>query len=468
MSFLAKRIKDAFMNKNTHTEDGQNGVKAAFGPELAKASILVVDDEIGMRHFLKKTLADKCRLVDVAATPAEASECLDGKSYDVIMLDNIMPGMTGLEWLADQWQIGLRSDIILMTAYADLDTAIEALRLGVSDFLLKPFHSNQVLNAISKSLAKTELKRQNSVLRQELAAGSDLLRQRDSFIGSSQVAQALRETIERAAAINAHVVIEGETGTGKHIAARMLHSVSPRAHQPFTWLPCFGITQEEFRERLFGRVDGPHASGTEGILSTAEGGVLFLEDVDMLPANCQNTLVEWLSTGRFQPVGGGRSFESDIRVVCCCKESLKEAVESGRFRTDLYYLLNVHEIWLPPLRERPSDVIEIAEFFLKTLSSRMGGAAPELTASVKRRLMAHDWPGNVMELRNVVERAIIQGGFDRALQDVGGTETESLEAVEQRHILNVLQACGGNKAEAARILGVARKTIDRKCQAWGL
>ncbi|WP_460275790.1 sigma-54-dependent transcriptional regulator [Celeribacter sp. ULVN23_4] len=456
------------MNKKTHTENNLDGAGTAFGPDLARASILVVDDEMGMRHFLKKALSGKCRRVDVAATPAEASACLDGASYDVIMLDNIMPGMTGLEWLSAQWQIGLRSDIILMTAYADLDTAIEALRLGVNDFLLKPFHSNQVLNAISKCLAKTALKRQNTVLRQELEAGSDLLRQRDNFVGSSQAAQTLRATIERAAQINAHVVIEGETGTGKHIAARMLHSVSPRAHRPFAWLPCFGIGFEEFRERLFGHVDAPNTPGAEGILNTADGGVLFLEDVDMLPASCQNLLVEWLSTGRFQPVGGGRSFQTDIRVVCCCKGSMKQAVESGAFRTDLFYLLHVHEVWIPPLRERPADVIEIAEFFLKTLSARMGAVSPTLSATDKRRLMAHDWPGNVMELRNVVERAIIQGGFERALQDVGGIETESLEAVEQRHILNVLQSCGGNKAEAARILGVARKTIDRKCQAWGL
>ncbi|WP_417262524.1 sigma-54-dependent transcriptional regulator [Celeribacter sp.] len=456
------------MTDQTHKkQDMGQEAGTAFGPDLAKASVLVVDDELGMRHFLKKALSTKCRHVDVAATPAEASAYLDGESYDVIMLDNIMPGMTGLEWLADQWQIGLRSDIILMTAYADLDTAIEALRLGISDFLLKPFHSNQVLNAISKSLAKTALKRQNTVLRQELAAGSDLLRQRDTFVGSSQAAQTLRDTIERAAQINAPVVIEGETGTGKHIAARMLHSVSPRAHKPFAWLPCFGISFEDFRERLFGRVDRSVSSG-EGILNTAEGGVLFLEDVDLLPPAGQNLLVEWLSTGRFQPVGGGRSFQTDIRVVCCSKGNMKQAVEDGSFRTDLFYLLNVHEVWIPPLRERPSDVIEIAEFFLTSLSARMGAVAPDISASDKRRLMAHDWPGNVMELRNVVERAIIQGGFERALQDVGSTETESLEAVEQRHILNVLQACGGNKAEAARILGVARKTIDRKCQAWGL
>jgi DNA-binding NtrC family response regulator len=458
------------MNERSERMDASAPQLPAFGSDIANASILVIDDEEGMRHFLNKSLSRHCRSVVVSASLSEASELLDDQSFDVIILDNIMPGVTGLEWLAEQRNIGLNSEVILMTAYADLDTAINAIRVGASDFLLKPFHSNQILNAISKILARTELKRENSLLRHELAEGRDLLRQRDTLIGSSAKAQAVREKIRTAAAIDAHVVIHGETGTGRQISARMLHNESSRRFRAFAWLPCFGITADDFKERLFGTLQSSHHGneGAEGILQSAEGGTLFLDDVEMLSAQCQNILVEWLNTGRFQPIGGGRTFQSDIRVVCCASRPLQYAVEEKTFRPDLFYMLNVHEIRLPSLRERPTDIPDIADFFLQTLSQRMGAEAPELTAQVRRRFMAYDWPSNVMELRNVVEHAIIQGGFDEGLQKPHIDASETLADVEQRHILSVLQACGGNRAQAARQLGVARKTIDRKCQSWGI
>ncbi|MEM8570088.1 MAG: sigma-54 dependent transcriptional regulator [Pseudomonadota bacterium] len=458
------------MQDEAHIRQTTEPAGADFGSRLHHASVLIVDDEEGMRHFLQKTLAERCSRVDATADTEEASKLLDQQSYSVIILDNIMPGQTGLEWLADQQRIGLHSDIILMTAYADLETAIAAIRAGASDFLLKPFRSNQVLNAVSKSLAKTELRRQNSVLRHELEAGSDILRQRDTFVGSSPATNAVREAIRSAGMIDAHVVIQGEPGTGQQIAARMLHTCSSRRERPFIGLQCYGLSEAEFRAKLFGHVGrtGSSQGQTDGILHDAYGGTLYLEDVDLLNPACQNVLTELLSTGRFQPIGGGRSFQSDVRVVCSSTSMLREAVDTNRFRPDLYYILNVQEVSLPPLRERPSDIVEIAEFLLMKLSARMGVAEPKISATERRKIMAYDWPGNVMELRNVVERAIIQGSFERALQDVGSGEVESLAAVEQRHILNVLEACEGNRAEAARRLGVARKTIDRKCQAWGL
>ncbi|MEM9900273.1 MAG: sigma-54 dependent transcriptional regulator [Pseudomonadota bacterium] len=440
---------------------------AAFDIGLAAASILVVDDEPGMRHFLKKALSAKCGRVDVSENAAMASEMLDQRSYDVIIIDNLMPGQTGLEWLLEQRTVGLHSDVIVITAYADLETAIEAIRAGASDFILKPFRSNQVLNAISKCLAKSKLQKQNSLLRHELTEGKDLLRHRDTLIGSSPASEEVRRQIKSAALIEANVVIQGETGLGKHVAARMLHRASSRRAEPFTSLQCYGLDASELRSRLFGSLD-PVGEAREGMLRYADGGVIYFEDVELLDSACQNVLLEWLTTGRFRPVGGGRSFLTDIRVVCSCSEPLRRASEGGAFHPDLFYLLNVHEIRLPPLRERPADILEIAEVFSQTMAARMGATPLPLTASAKRKLMAHAWPGNVMELRNIVERALILGSFDGALKDMGPEETESLSAVEQRHILRVLEACNGNRAEAARRLGVARKTIDRKCQAWNL
>ncbi|MEM9709205.1 MAG: sigma-54 dependent transcriptional regulator [Pseudomonadota bacterium] len=441
--------------------------EVVFDAALAAASLLVVDDEPGMRHFLQKSLAGKCARVDVSKTAAQASELLDQTSYDVIIIDNIMPGQTGIEWLREQRQVGLHSDVIVITAYADLETAIEALRAGASDFILKPFRSNQVLNAISKCLAKSSLQKQNSLLRHELSEGKDLLRHRNTLIGSSPASREVRLQIETAAQIDGDVVIQGETGLGKEVAARMLHGASARGDKPFTPLQCYGLEASDLRDRLFGSLDLA-GDGHEGILRYTEGGVIYFEDVELLDSAGQGILLEWLSTQRFRPVGGSRSFPTDIRVVCSCSEPLRAAVDRGRFHQDLYYLLNVHEIRLPPLRERPEDIVEIADVFNAAIAERIGATPLDLTASAKRKLMAHTWPGNVMELRNIVERALILGSFDGALKDVGPEETESLAAVEQRHILRVLEACGGNRAEAARRLGVARKTIDRKCQAWNI
>ncbi|MEM1149084.1 MAG: sigma-54 dependent transcriptional regulator [Pseudomonadota bacterium] len=443
-----------------------------FTEDLSKAAVLVIDDEPGMRNFMSKALSGVCARVDVTADTAAASELLDEKSYDVIVLDNVMPNKSGLEWLQEQQGIGLYSDAILMTAYADLDTAIAAIRAGASDFLLKPFRTNQLLNAISQSLARSRLQRQNSILRHELELGKDLLLHRDALLGTSREIQGVREAIERAAPSHAHVVIRGEVGSGKQVAARMLHARSLRSESPFVWLQCYGMTEETFQARLFGQMDGraPEATaGQDGMLMNAAGGTLFLEDVEMLSSGCQNILVELLSTSRFRPLGAERSLELDVRIVSSTTRPLQDEVRDQAFRADLYYLLNVVEIVLPPLRDRADDVLDLTGFFAESLAQRMGIDVPELSPAVRRRLLAHHWPGNVMELRNTVERALILGAFDAAIGDQAVSETsESLAAVEQRHVLAVLEACGGNRAEAARRLGVARKTIDRKCQAWGL
>lgn len=440
--------------------------------DLGRAAILVVDDEDGMRNFLSKTLGAVCGRVDLAADTAEASRLLDQTQYDVILLDNVMPGQSGVDWLREQSRIGLYSDAILMTAYADLPTAIAALKAGASDFLLKPFRSNQVINAITQSLTRSRLSRQNAVLRHELEAGADILKHRKALVGSSPEINGVRDAIGRAALSQAHGLILGEVGTGKQVAARMLHDLSPRAEKPFIWAQCRGMTEASFEARLLGRVaEGNGAADQPGFLMDAAGGTLFLDDIDALPAPCQNLLMEVLSAERFQPLGAGRSVALDVRIVGSATRSLKDAVGRGDFRADLYYRLAVIEVALPPLRERAQDALDLAEFFLEALSESMGLTRPALAPATRRRILAYPWPGNVMELRNWIERALIHGDFDGALghQEAPGADgSEALAAVERRHILGVLEACGGNRAEAARRLGVARKTIDRKCAAWGV
>ncbi len=443
-----------------------------FSDELAQAAVLVIDDEPGMRNFLYKVLTGNCAKVHVMADTRDASRHLDENTYDVIVLDNIMPDKTGLQWLAEQRQIGLFSDAILITAHADLDTAIQAIRAGASDFLLKPFRSNQVLNAIARSLERARLRRQNSVLRHELEVGKDILKHRNALLGTSDEIQKARQAIDRAATSHANVVFRGEVGSGKQVAARMLHAASPRAVHPFVWLQCYGMTERTFQERLFGQL-GAEADGSvyghEGILLSAAGGTLYLEDVEMLSAECQNILAELISTGRFSPLGARRSLRFDMRIISSTTRPLGGIAAERVFRADLFYLLTVVEIVLPPLRQRTADIIELTTYFSGKLSQRMGTGIPDFSPMARRRFLAHDWPGNVMELRNTVERALIHGDFEAALgTSATQFDIEDLAAVERRHILAVLDACDGNRAEAARRLGVARKTIDRKCRSWAL
>ncbi|MEM9734509.1 MAG: sigma-54 dependent transcriptional regulator [Pseudomonadota bacterium] len=459
---------------NLYQNDGTaiQSISDEFDVDIAQARVLIVDDEPGIRNFLFKALREYCAAVETAENTEEASKKLDETSFDVIILDNVMPKVSGLEWLAEQKRIGLLSDTILITAFADLDTAISAIRAGASDFLLKPFRINQILNALGQSMARSRLRRQNSLLRYELETGKDLLRHRDALIGVSEAMNMVRRMIERAANTPAHVVIRGEAGSGKQIAARMLHSNSAQAQNPFVWIQCKAMTEEGFQARLFGRVEDMNhgsVSGEEGILINAAGGTLFLEDVELLTPACQNILTELLSTGRFRPLGAERSFELDMRVISSTTAPLKDTVEAGAFRTDLFYLLNVAEIAIPALRERPEDILELLNFFAQNLAKQMGLQAPVLDPIMRRRYLAHHWPGNVMELRNTVERALIVGEYQSpAFADKADAEHETLAVVERRHVLKVLDACGGNRAEAARQLGLARKTIDRKCQAWGL
>lgn len=440
-----------------------------FENVLEGSSILVIDDEPGIRHFIQKQLSSFGARIDVASNTKIATNLLDDFDYDLILLDNILPDQKGLDWLSEQKRVGLYCEAILMTAYADLGTAIEAIRAGASDFLVKPFRSNQILNVVVQNLTKSNLRKQNSILRNEIKAGEDLLRQRNALIGTSKEIENVRSEIKRAAKIDAHVVISGEVGSGKQIAARMLHDCSPRSNYPFVWLQCNGLNDETFKSNLFGQIDSNFNYDKTGLLADAKGGTLFLEDVELLTPTSQNILVELLTTGRFKPLGAARNFSLDVRIVCSTTKSLFKAVEENLFRADLYYLLNIHEIVLPPLRERPEDIVLIAEFFLEKLQNRIGITAPEITASIRRRLMSHEWLGNVMELRNAVERALIRGTFDTVIDSESpSSNVKSLAAVEKRHFLTVLEECSGNRNEAARRLGVARKTIDRKCNIWGV
>jgi DNA-binding NtrC family response regulator len=447
-----------------------------FGPWLAQASILVVDDEPGMRNFLVRTLGPRCKRIEEAADTEEASRKLDANHFDVVILDNIMPGRNGVDWLAEQRTIGFFADAILMTAFADLETAIRALQAGAVDFVLKPFRSNQILNAVARCLDRIRLQRENYVLRYELRSTSDHVLLRDRLIGTSPAIQRVRETLAKVARLPTSVLLTGQSGTGKEVAARSLHSLSDRAEKPFVPVNCAAIPADMVESEFFGHLKGAFTGAEairEGLFTHAKGGTLFLDEIGELPLAMQSKLLRVLEDRRVRPVGSEREVPVDLRFVFATNAELEKEVEKGRFRADLYFRINVMQIRLPPLKDRDDDVLEIATLFMGKLAQQLGMPPVIIDEAVRAALARYDWPGNVRELRNLIERTLILGMFP---DDFGGhsekakdgTALDSLAEVEQRHILAVLRETNGNKDEAARRLGVSRKTIDRKTALWNV
>ncbi|MCL6707419.1 sigma-54 dependent transcriptional regulator [Pseudomonas sp. R2.Fl] len=443
-----------------------------FGPWLAQASILVVDDEPGMRNFLVRTLGPRCKRIEEAADTDAATKKLDQHHFDVVILDNIMPGKNGVDWLNEQRSIGFFADAILITAYADLETAIQALRAGAVDFVLKPFRSNQILNAVARCLDRNRLQRENFVLRYELKATADHILLRDRLIGGSDAIQHVRQTIARVAPLPTTVLLTGESGTGKEVAARSLHALSDRASKPFVPVNCAAIPPDVIESELFGHVRGAFTGAEgrrDGLFMHAQGGTLFLDEIGEMPIATQAKLLRVIEDRRVRPVGAEREVPVDLRFVFATNANLEKLVQQGAFRADLFYRINVMQLPLPPLRDRGNDVIELAELFMHKLSQQLGMPAVPIDARVRAGLAAYKWPGNVRELRNMIERSLILGGFP---EDLGrevvssGDAAGTLDEVERRHILSVLHRYSGDREAAAQALGISRKTIDRKLVAW--
>lgn len=451
-------------------------------------SVLVVDDETGMVSFLQRSLASRCGWVETAGSVEEAETLLTRRHFDLIVLDIALPGRSGVEWLHELRERGFAGDVILMTAYADIETAINALRAGAADFLLKPFSVAQMLNAVQRCFERSSLRRENFVLRRELGARVDSI---EGMIGASAAIRSVYERIRRIAPMPSTVLIQGESGTGKELVARALHRMSPRgsggAAGPFVPLNCAAISSELIESELFGHVKGAFTgatAGREGLIYYARGGTLFLDEIAELPLATQARLLRVLEERRVRPVGSEQEVAVDVRVIAASNRDMTQEVAAGRFRQDLFYRLKVVDITLPPLRDRREDIPALLDYFIAQLAHQLGVAPLMRDASVSECLMHYDWPGNVRELRNFVERSLILGHFGDTPQyssDISETLSaeavppvptfsdgtgDSLESIERRHILCMIDTCRGNKTEAARRLGISRKTLDRKFALW--
>lgn len=442
-------------------------------------SVLIVDDEAGMRNFLHRMLEKRCHEVFVTSSAEEGSHIIEQHHIDLVILDIALPGLSGLEWLHQLREGGYTGDVVLITAFAEMETAIAALRGGASDFILKPFRMDQILNSLKRCFDRARLLRENFVLRRQVAELSGL----DKLIGRSPAMQQVSNLIKRVAPMPSTVLIQGESGTGKEVVARALHEMSNRAPRPFVPVNCGAISPEIIESELFGHTKGAFTGAVDqrhGLFFYAQGGTLFLDEISELPLPLQTKLLRVIEDRRIRPLGSEKELPVDVRIIAATNRNLAEDVASGRFRKDLYFRLDVVSINLPPLRERPDDIPELAEHFSHQLSAQLGIEPLPLTPPVLQRLRAYSWPGNARELRNWVERSLILGYYaidalpadqSHDPEDMPGTETAGnadlfLETIEQQHILHVLALSGGNKSEAARKLGISRKTLDRKLALW--
>ena len=462
--------------------------------ELRPIRVLIADDEKNLARVLAKELGRRGHRVEAVERGAEAVDHLRQDPADVLLLDINMPGMDGIEVLRRIQDAADRPEVIMMTAYATVPTAIEAMKLGAYDYLTKPCKLEKLDLLIRKAAEKRGLARQNETLKRQLdreRGASPLLTQ------SPKMQEALR-IIGRAAPTDSAVLILGESGTGKELAAQAVHAQSARRDGPFVPLHCAALPRETLESELFGHekgaFTGAHAP-KKGLYEEADGGTLFLDEVGEIPPEMQVKLLRVLETGAFYHLGSTKPRRADVRIVAATNRDLARELREGRFREDLYYRLNTIVVTLPPLRERPEDVLLLARHFLEAYANL---GRKNLSPRAEAALLAYAWPGNVRELQHAIQRSLILTPHDRIEPDdlpmdvqrgagtaappvpvpvpvpVPGTPLTapgtplSLEELEKQHILAVLRQVDGHRGKAAAILGIDPKTLYRKLQAYGL
>ena len=451
------------------------------------ARILVVDDDKAFRGMLVEALLEKGFEVETAGSAEEGVRLAGTGGFDLVLQDVMLPGMSGIDAIPLLKAADPLADIVVMTAFSSKDSAVEALKRGAYDYFTKPFSLTEMEVVIRRALERRKLQNQVQALRTSLEREGPLSR----IIGQSQAMVRVKEMVERVAGLEADVLITGESGTGKELIADTIHALSQRAAGPFVKLNCAAIPENLLESELFGHEKGAFtgASSTRrGRFELAQGGSILLDEIGDMPLHLQPKLLRAVEQKQVERVGGSKPVTFDVRIIAATNQDLRERVEAKEFRADLYYRLNVAAIHLPPLRERREDVAVLAAFFLESIGRRLGGEPLSLAPDAARVLQGSDWPGNVRQLANTLERAAIFAtagaltakDLGQALQrgpaqaaalpqpEPGQPLRQAVNAYEKSLIVQALQSSGGVQTEAAKLLGITAKNLWNKLQKHGL
>lgn len=447
-----------------------------------KGTILLADDEREIRESLTMVLKDEGYRCVSVADGQEALNALEKDEYDILITDINMPRVGGMEVLDEAVKISPQTLVVLITAYASVETAVRALRKGASDYLLKPLEFDEVIVRINHLMRHKQLALENKLLRKEIDRAFDV----SAMIGKSPAMKNVFEMIKRVSGANTTVLITGASGTGKELVARAIHANSDRAQKPFIPVNCGAIPENLYESEFFGYKKGAFTGATanhDGHFKSADNGTIFLDEIGELPEHMQVKLLRVIQEKEIRPLGAETSFTVDVRILAATNKDLAEAVEKGTFRKDLYYRLNIVEIKLPTLQERKEDIPLFVEHFIQKYNAELKRAVKGVDNQAMKAMMQYEWKGQVRELENIIERAVLLCRNDlitindlppivSSLESAQTTSSDSvnapenlsdaLEQYERHHLLKILEKVEWNRAEAARRLGIDASTLYRK------
>ena len=435
------------------------------------SKIVIIDDEMKITQLLSERIEEEGHSVTTFSNGEEALPFIGRGDSDIVLCDLRLGGMNGLELLKSAKRVAPTTDFVMMTAYASASTAVEAMREGAYEYLIKPFQMEEVILLLRRIQDRRDLMSENLALRERISDAAAAGR----IVGESAAIKSIREMILKVGPSDAPVLVQGESGTGKELVAAEIHVSSRRAKNPFIVINCAAVPETLIESELFGYEKGAFTGASQkkpGMFKLADTGTLFLDEIGDLSLGLQAKLLRAIETGEFIPLGASKAIKVDVRIVAATNHDLEELAGAGRFREDLFYRLNVFPIRIEPLRERREDIIPIAESFLKSwnLSSNLIGR------EVQEKLLRYDWPGNVRELRNILERAVILSGGEPILPEhitIADSRSANLPEERLRSIVGeltlpevekimvelALERTGGNKSRAAEILGITRRTL---------
>jgi len=439
-----------------------------------KISILIVDDEESVRDSLYNWFIEDGYHVECAEDAKKALFMLQSESFNIILADIKMPGMDGLEMLKRIKSLKSDAIVIIMTAFATVDTAVQALKDGAYDYVTKPFDPDDLSHLIRNASKQIALTEENEILKDKVT----LLENVEDMVGQSEAMQEVFRQIESVAQSSASVIITGESGTGKELVAKAIHANSPRKFFPMVSVHCGALTESLLESELFGHEKGAFTGAVynrKGRFEMADSGTIFLDEIATISPKMQVELLRVLETKSFVRVGGNKEISSDFRVLCATNRDLKSMVDKGLFREDLYYRLNVVNINVPPLRDRIEDIPLLIEYFIKKCCNSMNRPIIPIEPAALRRMEEYSYPGNIRELENMVERAIVVGnGKKIMLKDLPmvkermSTSLESLDDLGKKHILSILTKYSWNITVSAKALKLDRVTLYNKIKKYGL